>query len=60
MLKLVMHAKENLQRELLKELYNPEALEDLLKESEATVARRAECRKMIDALKRADSIVSSV
>ncbi|KAJ2779528.1 vacuolar protein sorting-associated protein 1 [Coemansia javaensis] len=60
MLKLVAHAKENLQRELLKELYNPEALEDLLKESEATVARRAECRKMIDALKRADTIVSSV
>ncbi|KAJ1730167.1 vacuolar protein sorting-associated protein 1 [Coemansia biformis] len=60
MLKLVAHAKENLQRELLKELYNPEALEDLLKESEATVARRSECRKMIDALKRADGIVSSV
>ncbi|KAJ2708757.1 vacuolar protein sorting-associated protein 1 [Coemansia spiralis] len=60
MLKLVMHTKENLQRELLKELYNPEALEDLLKESEATVARRSECRKMIDALKKADGIVSSV
>ncbi|KAJ2161414.1 vacuolar protein sorting-associated protein 1 [Coemansia sp. RSA 552] len=60
MLKLVTHAKEGLQRELLKELYNPEAMEDLLKESEATVARRGECRKMIDALRKADSIVSSV
>ncbi|KAJ2080918.1 vacuolar protein sorting-associated protein 1 [Coemansia sp. RSA 988] len=60
MLKLVIHAKEGLQRELLKELYNPEALDDLLKESEATVARRTECRKMIEALKKADGIVSSV
>ncbi|KAJ2235664.1 vacuolar protein sorting-associated protein 1 [Coemansia sp. RSA 1722] len=60
MLKLVGFAKKGLQRELLKELYNPEALEDLLKESESTVARRNECKKMIDALKKADSIVSSV
>ncbi|KAI9505691.1 vacuolar protein sorting-associated protein 1 [Coemansia spiralis] len=60
MLKLVSHAKENLQKELLKELYNPEALEDLLKESESTVSRRNECRKMIDALKKADAIVLSV
>ncbi|KAJ2886867.1 vacuolar protein sorting-associated protein 1 [Coemansia asiatica] len=60
MLKLVGFAKEGLQRELLKELYNPEALEDLLKESESTVARRSECKKMIDALKKADAIVSSV
>ncbi|KAJ2849590.1 vacuolar protein sorting-associated protein 1 [Coemansia brasiliensis] len=60
MLKLVDFAKQGLQRELLKELYNPEAMEDLMKESEATVARRNECRKMIDALKKADNIVSSV
>lgn len=60
MLKLVAFAKESLQRELLKELYNPEALKDLLKESEGTVARRNECKKMIDALKKADTIVASV
>ncbi|KAJ2141476.1 vacuolar protein sorting-associated protein 1, partial [Coemansia sp. RSA 637] len=60
MLNLVAHSKQGLQRELLKELYNPEAMEDLLKESESTVARRSECRKMIDALKKADTIVSSV
>ncbi|KAJ1817612.1 vacuolar protein sorting-associated protein 1, partial [Coemansia sp. RSA 2599] len=60
MLKLVGFAKKGLQKELLKELYNPEALEDLLKESESTVARRNECKKMIDALKKADAIVSSV
>ncbi|KAJ1936918.1 vacuolar protein sorting-associated protein 1, partial [Linderina macrospora] len=56
MLKLVAFAKEGLQRELLKELYNPEALADLLKESESTVARRNECKKMIEALKKADTI----
>lgn len=31
MLNLVSHAKEDLQRELLAELYNPSALEELLK-----------------------------
>ncbi|KAJ2064339.1 vacuolar protein sorting-associated protein 1 [Coemansia sp. S146] len=60
MFKLVYFAMDGLQRELLKELYNPEALADLLKESESTVARRNECKKMIEALKKADSIVSSV
>ncbi|KAJ1664426.1 vacuolar protein sorting-associated protein 1 [Coemansia sp. RSA 1813] len=60
MLKLVDYAKKHLQKELLKELYNPEALADLLKESESTVARRSDCKKMIDALKKADAIVSSV
>ncbi|KAJ2386948.1 vacuolar protein sorting-associated protein 1, partial [Coemansia sp. RSA 2611] len=60
MLKLVVFAKQGLQRELFRELYKPEAMDDLLKESEATVARRSECRKMIEALRKADTIVSSV
>ena len=60
MLHLVQNAKENLQRELLSELYKSEVLDVLLKESEFTIQRRKECRKMIDALKRADEIVSSV
>ncbi|KAJ2335085.1 vacuolar protein sorting-associated protein 1, partial [Coemansia sp. RSA 2673] len=60
MFKLVCFAMDGLQRELLKELYNPEALLDLLKESESTIARRNECKKMIEALKKADIIVSSV
>ncbi|KAJ2809104.1 vacuolar protein sorting-associated protein 1 [Coemansia furcata] len=60
MLKLVDFAIDGLQRELLKELYNPEALADLLKESESTVVRRNECKRMIEALKKAETIVSSV
>lgn len=36
MLNLVYHAKEELQRELLENLYRTNALEDLLKESEVS------------------------
>ena len=35
-------------------------LQELLQESSETVHRRKECRKMIEALKKADEIVSSV
>lgn len=38
-LTLVNHAKENLQRELLENLYKPDVLEELLKESPDVVAR---------------------
>lgn len=48
MLKLVSHAKEGLQRELLAELYRAEVLDDLLQESEYTQQRRKECKKMIE------------
>ena len=41
-LTLVNHSKENLQRELLQELYKLDVLEDLLKESELVFARRGE------------------
>ncbi|KAL1933241.1 hypothetical protein VTP01DRAFT_7331 [Rhizomucor pusillus] len=60
MLKLVSHAKEGLQRELLAELYRAEVLDDLLQESEYTQQRRKECKKMIEALQKADEIVGSV
>jgi len=36
MLNLVAHAKEELQRELLENLYRSNALDDLLKESEVS------------------------
>ena len=36
MLNLVSHAKEDLQRELLENLYRTNALDDLLKESEVS------------------------
>lgn len=60
MLNLVSHAKDELQRELLQELYKSEVLDELLKESESTIQRRKEVRKMIEALDRASMIVNDV
>ncbi|KAI0345080.1 hypothetical protein BDW22DRAFT_1469816 [Trametopsis cervina] len=59
-LTLVNHSKENLQRELLQELYKPEVLEDLLKESEYVVNRRKEVVGMVQALNKAEEIVAGV
>lgn len=59
-LTLVNHSKENLQRELLQELYKPEVLDDLLKESEHVVARRREVVTTLAALNKADEIIASV
>ncbi|CAG8494705.1 6813_t:CDS:10 [Acaulospora colombiana] len=56
MLNLVSFAKEELQRELLQELYKAEVLDELLKESDYTQQRRKECKKMIEALQRADEV----
>ena len=58
-LTLVNHSKENLQRELLQELYKPEVLDDLLKESEFVVNRRKEVVSMIQALNKAEEYVDS-
>ena len=60
MLNLVSHAKDSMQRELLQELYQPEVLKDLLKESDHVIARRRECVKMIAALESASEIVATV
>ncbi|KZT52465.1 VpsA protein [Calocera cornea HHB12733] len=57
---LVNHSKENLQQELLKELYKPEILDDLLKESEYIVSRRKEVVSMVGALNKAEEIIASV
>ena len=57
-LTLVNHSKENLQRELLQELYKPEVLDDLLKESEFVVNRRKEVVSMIQALNKAEEYVA--
>ncbi|KAI0263720.1 VpsA protein [Gloeopeniophorella convolvens] len=59
-LTLVNHSKENLQRELLQELYKPDVLEDLLKESELVVSRRKEVVGMVQALNKAEEIVAGV
>lgn len=58
-LTLVSHSKENLQRELLQELYKPEVLDDLLKESEFVVSRRKEVVSMVSALNKAEEYVLS-
>ncbi|KAH9261341.1 hypothetical protein BASA82_001020 [Batrachochytrium salamandrivorans] len=52
MLNLVQLSKDELQRELLSELYKRDEFDESLKESEFTVQRRVECKKMISALKR--------
>ncbi|KAL6307991.1 Dynamin central region-domain-containing protein [Sparassis latifolia] len=59
-LTLVTHSKDDLQRELLQELYKPEVLDDLLKESEYVVNRRKEVIQMVQALNKAEEIVSGV
>ncbi|KAI8909702.1 Dynamin central region-domain-containing protein [Gorgonomyces haynaldii] len=60
MLNLVQASKDELQRELLSELYKQDAFEETLKESEFTVQRRQECKKMITALKKADEIIAAI
>ena len=60
MLFLVNHSKQELQRELLTELYKSEVVDEVLKESDFTLLRRKECRKMIEALGKADEIINSV
>ncbi|KAF8911181.1 Dynamin central region-domain-containing protein [Gymnopilus junonius] len=46
-LTLVSFSKENLQRELLQELYKPDVLDELLKESDFVVSRRKEVQTWI-------------
>ncbi len=59
-LNLVQHTKEEVQRELLTELYKKSDFDESLKESEFTVSRRKECKKMIEALQKADEIINTV
>lgn len=60
MLQLVSYSKEELHAALLQELYKPASIPELLKETESTMERRRECSKMIDALTKAEEIVSSL
>lgn len=57
-LTLVAFSKENLQRELLQELYKQDVLDELLKESEFVVNRRKEVVSMVQALNKAEECVS--
>ncbi|KAK4250645.1 hypothetical protein VTI28DRAFT_3680 [Corynascus sepedonium] len=60
MLNLVSFTKEEMQKELLENMYRQSELDDLLKESEYTVRRRKECQQMVESLSRASEIVSQV
>ncbi|OCH85222.1 hypothetical protein OBBRIDRAFT_798395 [Obba rivulosa] len=59
-LTLVTHSRDNLQRELLEQLYKPEVLDELLKESEYVVSRRKEVVSMVQALNKAEEIIAGV
>ena len=60
MLNLVQFTKDEMQRELLENMYRTDELDDLLKESEATIRRRKECQQMVDALAKASEVVAQV
>ncbi|KAJ9207065.1 hypothetical protein DTO164E3_339 [Paecilomyces variotii] len=57
---LVQYSKEEMQRELLENMYRTQELDDLLKESDYTIRRRKECQQMVESLSRASEIVSQV
>lgn len=60
MLTLVQFSKDEMQRELLEQMYRTTELDDLLKESDYTQRRRKECQQMVESLGRANEIVSQV
>lgn len=60
MLNLVQWTKEEMQRELLENMYKTEELDELLKESEYTIRRRKECQQMVESLTKAQEIVNQV
>lgn len=52
--------KDEMQRELLEQMYRTQELDDLLKESDYTVRRRKECQQMVASLAKAAEIVAEV
>jgi dynamin 1-like protein len=52
--------KEEMQRELVENLYKSDELDSLLKESDYTIRRRKECQQMVESLSRASEIVNTV
>ncbi|KAK7476319.1 hypothetical protein BaRGS_00032437 [Batillaria attramentaria] len=57
---LVNFIKDNLQSELVSQLYKREEIETLLEESEHIAARRKEASEMLQALQRASHIISEI
>ena len=60
MLKLIQLSRSDIQKVLLEKLYADKNIETLVKENDFTVARRKECKKMVEVLRNAASIVSTV
>ena len=60
MLNLVQWTKENMQGELLTNMYKTDELDELLKGSEYTVKRRKDCQQMVESLSKAQEIVNQV
>lgn len=60
LMQLSRFTKEEMQRELLNNMYLNDELDDLLRESEYTIRRRKECQQMVDSLAKASEIVSQV
>lgn len=60
MLKLIQQSRSDIQKVLLEKLYADKNIESLVKENDFTVARRKECKKMVEVLHNASQIVSSV
>ncbi|KAG6004163.1 hypothetical protein E4U21_001342 [Claviceps maximensis] len=60
MLNLVQFTKDEMQRELLENMYRTDSIDDLLKESDFTIRRRKECQQMVESLGKASEIVSQV
>lgn len=58
--KITRFTKDEMQRELLENMYRTDELDDLLKESDYTIRRRQECQRMVESLSRASEIVSAV
>lgn len=60
MLKLIVKSKTDIQKVLLEKLYGNQDIEDLTKENDITIQRRKECKRMVEILRNASQIVSSV
>lgn len=60
MLKLIVKSKTDIQKVLLEKLYGSQDIEELTRENDITIQRRKECKKMVEILRHASDIVSSV
>lgn len=60
MLKLIVKSKNDIQKILLEKLYGNQDIAELTKENDITIQRRKECHKMVEILRNASDIVSSV